>query len=370
MKPKFKQTIDELFEMVGQHIKRHNTLLIVVLTGIILVNTAFTLGWYYSPDNVSQVTEIVFYIAQIVIFVITIAAIILIMFAKFGKLNNRFLVLANYAYAAFLIAWATVVFCFDVTLGFSPLTFLFVSTFVAGIFVIDPLFFAALQMIAMIPISITIATKHELFFGGKYFGENIALFVAYILLIIVICFRNYQVVHKNFVINKRLHEMSYKDELTGLLNERSYVEMTEEINHRIDSGEDVKFAVVLMDVNNLKVTNDAYGHRFGCSLIVRCGHTLPSLFKTSKLFHVGGDEFIVIVMGKDLENFEETMKRSDETLLYSLVEYEGKQLIFSVARGYHVREEGEYYKDVLQKADKLMYENKEYLKSTYNMKIR
>ena len=132
----------------------------------------------------------------------------------------------------------------------------------------------------------------------------------------------------------------------------------------------MQFAVILMDVNNLKATNDAYGHRFGCSLIVRCGHTLPTLLKTSKLFHVGGDEFIAIVKDKDLENFEETMTKFDEAMLYSLVEYEGVQLIFSVARGYSIYQEGQHFKDVLQIADNAMYENKKYLKEKYHMKSR
>ena len=60
----------------------------------------------------------------------------------------------------------------------------------------------------------------------------------------------------------------------------------------------------------------------------------------------------------------------DEAMLYSLVEYEGKELIFSVARGYHIKEEGQHYKDVLQIADKAMYENKKFLKEKYNMKSR
>lgn len=167
-----------------------------------------------------------------------------------------------------------------------------------------------------------------------------------------------------------MEELSYTDELTGLLNERSYINEVEAIDKDIQDGKDIKFAVIVMDVNNLKATNDAYGHRFGCSLVVRCGHTLPTLFTSSKLFHIGGDEFVAIVKDKDYDDFTHTMDRFDETMLYSLVDYEGVQLIFSVARGYAKYEKGQKYKDALQLADNAMYENKKFLKEKYNMKGR
>ena len=42
-----------------------------------------------------------------------------------------------------------------------------------------------------------------------------------------------------------------------------------------------KFGIVMMDLNNLKATNDQYGHRYGCHLIIHCGEVLPEIFKTS-----------------------------------------------------------------------------------------
>lgn len=370
MKIKFKQRNRMLFELIGQHIRRHSVLLIVFLSILIVGNIGFSFGWYYSPDEVDEFTEVAFYISQSVLLTVSVGAMIFIILAKFNKFSDFSLAILTHIFATFLVAWGTVAFCLDLSLGFSPLLYLLVIAFVAGIFVVDPFYFIGLEVLSLIPISISIAIKSEIFFGGKYVIENIFLFVFFLMITGVICFRNHHIIYRGYKLQRKLEELSYNDELTGLLNERSYVNEVENINHRIDNGEDVKFAVILMDVNNLKVTNDTYGHRYGCSLIVRCGHTLPKLFKSSKLFHVGGDEFIAFVYGEDFDNFEETMKRFDEAMLYSIVEYEGKQLIFSVARGYHIREEGQYYKDVLQIADKAMYENKKYLKEKYNMKSR
>ena len=358
-------------EIIGEHLKRYWILLLSVLGFILAISIAFIFIWSYSPDDVSQAQEVGFYIAQGLLILLTISAMVLIILSKKGKINNKTLAIANHVYAAFMIAWGTLVVCQDLTLGYSSLTYLLIVTFVAGIFVLDPIFFAIFELLSLIPIFISISKYPEMFFGGTYLAENMIVLFSFILVIIAISFRNYRVIYKDYKLQKKLKELSYQDELTGLLNERSYIDTITDIDSRIKNGEDVKFAVILMDVNNLKATNDAYGHQYGCSLVVRCGHTLPTLFKEpSKLFHVGGDEFLAVVMGEDLENFEERMAKFDEVMLYSIVEYKGQKLIFSVARGFETRKEGQLFKDVLQIADEKMYENKRMLKEKYNMKGR
>ena len=57
-------------------------------------------------------------------------------------------------------------------------------------------------------------------------------------------------------------------------------------------------------------------------------------------------------------------------MTYSLIQYEGKELIFSVARGFTCYQEGDRYQDVLQRADNEMYTNKKAIKEKYNMKGR
>lgn len=365
-----KEKVSLLFRIIGEYVKRHNILFIVYVSIVLIMNMFITMSWYYSPDDVSQLTELMFYLAQGAVFLVSLAALAFLILVRLNKIKPVFLAVANHIYALFLVAWGTVALCFDLSLGFSPLIYLIVATFVAGVFVIDPIFFAICEGLSLIPIVITAINKPEIFFGGKYLGENLILFVLFIFLIVIICFKNYRIIQSAYKIQKKLHELSYLDELTGLLNERSYIDTITDIDRRIDSGEDVNFAVVLMDVNNLKATNDAYGHRYGCSLVVRCGHTIPTIFKTSKMFHIGGDEFLVIVEGDDYEHFDLVMEEFDKAMLYSIVQYEGKDLIFSVARGFHKKQKGQHFKDVLQIADNEMYTHKKYLKEKYNMKGR
>ena len=189
---------------------------------------------------------------------------------------------------------------------------------------------------------------HYSFFSNEYLLENIFDVFMYVAIVIATAFRQFHITIKEFRYQEKLEHLTYFDELTGLLNERSYVNSVDQINEDIKNHKIENFAVVLMDVNNLKATNDAYGHRYGCHLVVRCGHTLPEVFKTSKLFHVGGDEFLAIVFGKDYENFEETTQNFAKTFDYSLIQYEGKELIFSVAHGYSLYQEGDRFQVLIQ----------------------
>ena len=62
----------------------------------------------------------------------------------------------------------------------------------------------------------------------------------------------------------QLSAETYKDALTGVGNKASYIKKTEEIN--LDMRDPVlEFALVMIDINNLKMINDEFGHRSGDS---------------------------------------------------------------------------------------------------------
>ena len=370
MKKISKKDIGTLVDVIGQHVERYWVLMTIILSIISLSAVCFMIIWNVSTDVVPFEDEVAYYVGQGSLIAITTATMILLFLSKKKVISAKAIAIIFHIYAFLLMAWATLSFVFDLSLGFPDVIYLLLFTIIAGLFIVEPIFYSVCAFISLTIVFLTSLLGYENVYEGNLVAENLVNVAAFILTVVTIAYRNYRVTMSEFKYAKKLEELSYVDELTGLLNERSYIQETESINNDIKAGKDIKFAVILMDVNNLKATNDAYGHRYGCSLIVRCGHTLPTLFTSTKLFHVGGDEFVAIVKGKDYDEFEKTMERFDEALLYSLVEYEGVQLIFSVARGYAKYEKGMFYKDVLQIADKAMYENKKYLKEKYNMKSR
>ena len=85
-----------------------------------------------------------------------------------------------------------------------------------------------------------------------------------------------------------------KDALTGVKNKYAYVDAEKSLNKQIDEGDNTAFAIVVCDVNNLKLVNDTLGHKTGDKYIKKACITICSIFKHSPVFRVGGDEFAII----------------------------------------------------------------------------
>lgn len=370
MKKLFKFEFKELLDIVGKHIQKYWIMAIIFLSLLSLFAVGTSIAWYFSTDIVSKEKEITFYILQAFLVLISLVNIVFIVLNKKGKISNATLSILYHIYAFILMMWGTTVYIMDLTLGEPSIVFLMIATILSGLFVVGPLFFLLVSSLSVTGILIYFFAHPDKFFDGKLNWENVLNLIAFVFVIVLLAYRNYSITVREYKSHKRLEELTYMDELTGLYNERSYINEIESIDKRINDGEQVDFIIMMMDVNNLKVTNDTYGHRYGCSLVVRCGQLLPTIFTSSKAFHVGGDEFIVIATGEDYLHFEERLKEFDEKMLYTTHHYEGVDLIFSVARGYSKRKENEHYKNVLEAADKLMYENKKYLKEKYKMKVR
>ena len=57
-------------------------------------------------------------------------------------------------------------------------------------------------------------------------------------------------------------------------------------------------------MNDLKATNDQYGHAVGNQLIVNAAQVILDVFKDSLAFRVGGDEFLVVLQNENLEKIK------------------------------------------------------------------
>ena len=168
---------------------------------------------------------------------------------------------------------------------------------------------------------------------------------------------------------KQIDELSMetlRDALTRVGNKAGYIKKADEINEKLRSGE-FDFAVVMVDMNNLKQINDDYGHRSGDIYIKGCCHMICDVFKHSPVYRIGGDEFAAILYGQDYENRKELVEKLKENYKKSFDQTDSDPwLRFSAAVGMAEKAfEDVSFELVFKRADKAMYDDKAEFKKQF-----
>jgi diguanylate cyclase (GGDEF)-like protein len=161
---------------------------------------------------------------------------------------------------------------------------------------------------------------------------------------------------------EKIRVMAYQDELTGVKNLNSYDKKLEELDLQIKSGEAV-FAVVMVDMNDLKVVNDMFGHGKGDIALKVTSHKICETFKHSPVFRIGGDEFVVILQGRDYEDRDKLVSELRKGEVRRNLEAKEPWQQFCVSVGCAEYKPGTHRstKNVFDEADNLMYEHKKML---------
>ena len=164
---------------------------------------------------------------------------------------------------------------------------------------------------------------------------------------------------------KLQHKLAYRDSLTGLRNTTSYKEWVSDFNKKI-AEEGTSFGVMVFDINYLKEANDTYGHNVGNTLITTSARIIATTFKRSPVFRIGGDEFLAILQGKDLEEYENLIAKFEAECEDTVAEAEGASIPVSIAKGFSEfdPENDTQFSDVFDRADEEMYKNKKLMKLT------
>lgn len=148
------------------------------------------------------------------------------------------------------------------------------------------------------------------------------------------------------------------DALTGVKNRHAYLQAEAEMDGRITEHSQQPFAVVILDINDLKKVNDSAGHQAGDQCLRDACKTVCDTFKHSPVFRIGGDEFAVIAQGRDYMCIEELLEKMGD---YNADAYRSGGIL--IACGMARFEEDESVAAVFNRADRSMYENKKMLKA-------
>ncbi|MFH2016548.1 MAG: GGDEF domain-containing protein [Pseudomonadota bacterium] len=153
-------------------------------------------------------------------------------------------------------------------------------------------------------------------------------------------------------------DLVYTDPLTGLGNQRRFVDKVERL--KADRAEDpAPFTIGIIDLDGFKPINDIYGHPAGAALLQAVAATLMSRVRASDVVaRLGGDEFCVLMWNAD-QNLVAAKALELETIIaQARVEYNGAHLSVGASAGGVALKAGVTAADLIAAADRAMYARK------------
>lgn len=146
--------------------------------------------------------------------------------------------------------------------------------------------------------------------------------------------------------------IAYHDELTGLHNRQAFKEVCETVSQK-------DICIGSVDVNNLKLTNDTFGHKYGDTLLKTVAEALAEVFGEDNVYRIGGDEFSVLLEGEregvingKIETFNNILKEKEDALP------ENEKYEIGASVGFAYGDGIKTISDILNEADGYMYESK------------
>ncbi|SAL12541.1 EAL/GGDEF domain-containing protein [Caballeronia sordidicola] len=160
------------------------------------------------------------------------------------------------------------------------------------------------------------------------------------------------------------HLVEY-DLLTGLRNRYSTLQT---LRHDVVRPENVgHLALLFIDLDNFKTVNDTLGHNAGDIVLQMTASRLAeTVGDHGTLSRIGGDEFVVVVKGVDVERQAVEMAEAVSHMFSTPFDVRGSAFVLHASVGialYSVSSESEI--DLLKKADLAMYSAKDAGKNCY-----
>ncbi len=135
------------------------------------------------------------------------------------------------------------------------------------------------------------------------------------------------------------------DALTGALNRVAYKKDI----LVFDEERPEDFSCVYVDVNELHLRNNKYGHAAGDEMLIYIANTLKEVFFGHRVYRMGGDEFLVFTKKISQENVKQNLERFVEQL---------KPRGYNVAVGMSYRTQNTNCEEMVREAEIRMYEAK------------
>lgn len=166
-------------------------------------------------------------------------------------------------------------------------------------------------------------------------------------------------ISKRHQLEVTLRALSDTDQLTRLFNRRR-LEQDLPLHFEAFSRHSTPTSVVMYDLDNLKQVNDLFGHHAGDEAILTVTDICKSqLRKTDMACRFGGDEFIIVLPGIELEQAVQFSERLKDLFKQGLERFRIDGADVSVSLGVTTfRQTDISYQDTLKRVDSALYSAK------------
>lgn len=125
---------------------------------------------------------------------------------------------------------------------------------------------------------------------------------------------------------------------------------------KLDKPAYYPIGMMMIDLNGLKIFNDAYGHHTGDRALKKVAQVLSALEnKNTIAFRIGGDEFALLISKTSNEALESLKEKIKMELMSSSIE----NISLSIAIGYEIKTNADVpFEEIMKNAENQMYRNK------------
>ena len=158
--------------------------------------------------------------------------------------------------------------------------------------------------------------------------------------------------------NKKIEELASLDALTGLLNRRYLMQRIESEIQRA-TREKVPLSLIISDIDKFKSVNDIYGHQVGDRILKEFAKCLISSVRVYDVIgRYGGEEFIIVLPGVDVQNsivIAERLRENVEALEIDINAVSKLRITASFGISTMISEGKEDIDSLIKKADEALY---------------
>ena len=149
----------------------------------------------------------------------------------------------------------------------------------------------------------------------------------------------------------QIEEMSYQDNLTGLYNREYFEKKLKQYNQ----SEYFPLSFIVGDINGLKLTNDAFGHKKGDKLLKKISNIITNCCRNNDVVaRWGGDEFVILLPNTSEKNAKKVCNRINR----AVEKVKPDPIALSIALGYGTKHQEEDIENVIKTAENWMYKRK------------